>query len=123
MSLYGKLKNIRITDEQLAFIRYQAKKMLANPMLRGDSVLALIMATFTFEVLCGVQVSSTVLHGNVYQFADACKKYEEDEILGYQCALVSLGLLFVCFCFLNIQCRNSVCCQNSEFRGNKVLSK
>lgn len=92
MSLYGKLKNIRITDEQLAFIRYQAKKMLANPMLRGDSVLALIMATFTFEVLCGVQVSSTVLHGNVYQFADACKKYEEDEILGYQCALVSLGL-------------------------------
>ena len=50
MSLYQKLTNILLTDEHLAFIRFQARKLLANPYLRGDAVLPLIIATYVFEV-------------------------------------------------------------------------
>ena len=61
MALYQKLTNILISDEHLAFIRFQGRKLLASPYLRGDAVLPLIIATYIFEVLCKEHVQSTVL--------------------------------------------------------------
>ena len=51
MALYQKLTNILLNEEHVAFIRFQARKLLATPYMRGDAVLPLIIATYIFEVI------------------------------------------------------------------------
>ena len=80
-----------LTDEHLAFIRYQSRKLIASPMLRGDGVLPLIMATFLFEVLCEENVTSSVLLGQNIRLSANAGRMDDDEKVGYKCALVSLG--------------------------------
>ena len=48
--LYKRLKSMLITEDKLTFIRYQARKLLTKPMLRGDIVLPYVVAIFIFEV-------------------------------------------------------------------------
>ena len=92
--LYKRLKGMLITEERLTFIRYQARKLLAKSMLRGDIVLPYIVAIFIFEVLCSENIISCLYSGQNIKFADLLQRSEEDEQLGYQCALVTLGVFF-----------------------------
>ena len=91
MSLYEKLKGIKITNERLILIRYQARKLLTCPMLRGEDVLPLLLATFIFEVLCQKHVTSTVLQAKPITFIDGLNIMPDDEILGYECGIKALG--------------------------------
>ena len=91
MSLYEKLKGMKINNERLTLIRYQARKLLTCPMLRGEDVLPLLLATFIFEVLCQEHVTSTVLQAPCLTFIEDLNIMPEDEILGYNCGIKALG--------------------------------
>lgn len=91
MSLYEKLKGMKITNERLTLIRYQARKLSTCPMLRGEDVLPLLLATFIFEVLCQEHVTSTVLQAPCITFIEGLNVIPEDEILGYNCGIKALG--------------------------------
>ena len=89
--LYKRLKDMLITEERLSFIRYQARKLLVKPMLRGDIVLPYIVAIYIFEVLCNENITNCLYSGQNISFASMLQRTKEDELLGYQCALVTLG--------------------------------
>ena len=89
--LYKCLKGMLITEERLNFIRYQARKLLTKPMLRGDIVLPYIIAMLVFEILCQENIDSCIYAGPNVKFDKALQRSKEDELLGYQCALQALG--------------------------------
>ncbi|XP_047136494.1 zinc finger SWIM domain-containing protein 8 isoform X1 [Hydra vulgaris] len=92
MDLYKRLKSMSINEYQYASLRYQCQKIINNPMLRGDFILPLLISTFIFEILCDINVTSTVLYGQPVILAPGLKRQNSDSILGYQCALITLGL-------------------------------
>ena len=73
-------------------IRYQARKLCAKPMLRGDIVLPYIIAMLVFEVMCGENIDSCIYSGPKVKLAgNTLQTGKEDEQLGYQCAVLVLG--------------------------------
>lgn len=82
---------MQVTEERLTFMRYQARKLLSKPMLRGDIVLPYMIAIFIFEVLCEENISQCSYSGQSITYVDSCPKSDSDKQLGYNCALVTLG--------------------------------
>lgn len=123
--LYRRLKGMQVTEERLTFMRYQARKLLAKPMLRGDIVLPYIIAIFIFEVLCDENISQCSYSGTNITYAESCQKCDSDKQLGYNCALVTLGKRDTCyrhFYSLSLPPKNCPGFKKAvEFRMNRTI--
>ncbi|ESO11610.1 hypothetical protein HELRODRAFT_190028 [Helobdella robusta] len=91
------LKKIQLTERELMILRDRAQKLKDGRIKsRGDALLPITLASFIFDSLClsssGTKTASAPTLGGSGAKQTSCLVTPADELLGFEAAVVALGL-------------------------------